>query len=452
MRIDIHGLNDHNTISDKEYPKSEDASIRLKTEGGSLASKNVRLVIEPSAIKPLFESIAWGSKYRPGIVEQAGILIGNYYRDSTKRDVVIWADVLMVIPADSALVKASFETIDITVDAWKMMYEDAAEFRSENLKIIGWYHTHLDYVNTRFSKLDRLTQRKAFTYEYSFGVVLNPNQKKWSAFYGPESRECIGELLFDDELSVKYGKPQITIRHVYGDSELQEDGSIVHLDNDGNRIHDWLENSSQSLVTEGGTLTLRQLVGQHLIVLGQSMMKPKNREDIQKYEPSVSSHMPQTRKTVPSSQQPSFDSEQAKISIDVPKIEIRDTVPNAPTVKCVLYSLSTDDEFVEHLKLTIKEITIDARLYDSNNLPKDYLPLWGSVWFNGSDLKISLVEYERDANAKISFIRNNGGSEINELVSTRFQKTKIEFEVLIDNTNSQAIKIHVIHDGRREMK
>ena len=137
LRINIHGLNDRNIVIDKEYPKFEDASTRLKPEGGFLASKNVRIVFEPSSIKHLFESISWGKKYRHGDVEQAGILIGNYYRDQTVREEVIWADVVNVIPADPALVNATFEKIEITTEAWKKMHDDADKFRPENLLVIG---------------------------------------------------------------------------------------------------------------------------------------------------------------------------------------------------------------------------------------------------------------------------------------------------------------------------
>ncbi len=422
LRINIHGYNNLNVINEKEYPKFTNTSIRLKPEGGRLAYKNVRIVFEPSAVEPLFEYIAWGKKYRRGDVEQAGILIGNYYRDYSEQYEVIWADVVTVVPADPLLVNASFESINITASAWKKMYEDAEEYRTENLKIVGWYHTHLDQISTRFSGLDRNTQRKAFTYKYSFGVVLNPNQRKWSVFYGPESQECIGDIVFDEKLAVKYEKPKITIRQVNGDSILQEDGFVMHYD----------ENTSARQKAmrpiEDNTLSFGELFGRFWGDVTQALTKARKGE--KRHYTDLERHVNQ----------------------DEPKIEIQ----SSKRVKCVYYSMSLENEFVPYpnFKCTIKNSFVGKILeYKQDNLENLLAgqSLWGYVQKSGLDMDLSLVESEIEANAMIIFSKCNNNEDIKEMVAMGIQMTdkiNIEYIVLIDNENPKAISASVIHYSR----
>lgn len=443
LRINIHGCNDHNVINEKEYPKFKNTLIHLKAEGGSLAFKNVRIVFEPSAVKPLFENISWDTKYKYGDVEQAGILIGHYYRDCSARNEVIWADVVMIVPAAPALVNASFDTIDITTNAWKKMYEDAEEFRRENMQIVGWYHTHLNHISTRFSGLDRNTQRKAFTYKYSFGVVFNPNQRKWSVFFGPESRECIGELVFDEELSIKYGKPQITIRQVNGDSKLQEDGLVMHFDEKQLKERKVIEYIDDNI------LSLSQLVGQFFNGVAQLITKTK------KYGESYSDELlGRTRVSRSFSEDCNIQQKylDQRINFDVSKSEI----PNSEKVKCIFYSMSIEDEFVSYpnFKCTIKKDFIEEIIkYKQSSLEDPFRKqlLWGYMRKSGSDMDLSRVLSEKEANARIIFSKENKNEEIKELIAMGIQKsskTNIEYIVIIDNENPQSINTSVIHYSR----
>lgn len=434
LRIDIHGRNDHNTISEKEYPKFENISFRLKAEGGILASQNVRIIFEPPAAKLLFDNIAWGARYRRGDVEKAGILIGNYYRDCTSCEEVVWADVVVVVPANSALVNATFETIDITAEAWKGMYETADEFRSENLQIVGWYHTHLDSINTRFSGIDRVTQRKAFTYEYSFGVVFNPNQRKWSVFYGPESRECVGELLFDEELLNCYGSPQITIKQVNGDSVLQADGSVVHFDNEGHPIENAPAVQRVSEVVKNNTRSIGQCVGQVVdrVVSGITQLGGRNKR----------------------CEERSSDMEQPKRA-DTPKIKIINSVPIIPVVQCQFISKQMGNRSVTHsdINCTFNNYFFDQIIRynqcDTNSSSKDTL-IWGCVQQNGMNIVISHVASENDANARILILRNNE----DKLVMTGLENLKKHnkrYSVLIKYTDCQAIDILVVQYNRENI-
>lgn len=455
LRINIHGLNDRNIVIDKEYPKFEDASTRLKPEGGFLASKNVRIVFEPSSIKHLFESISWGKKYRHGDVEQAGILIGNYYRDQTVREEVIWADVVNVIPADPALVNATFEKIEITTEAWKKMHDDADKFRPENLLVIGWYHTHINDMNTRFSALDRRTQREAFSYEYSFGVVFNPNQEKWSAFYGPESRECVGELLFNEELSQEFAKPKIKIKQVFGDTELQANGKVVHLDKDGHTVEHRPVSPRNAKSTEDDIMSLGQLVGQFFSGIGQLMMNPRQREASQRGEsPSPTKSPPissKERNVVPDSQYRDSSFRKAT-NVVSPKIEISNRGQTRPKIMYKFYSLSSTDRLVEQpisdLVISIEAIEEISRFQHVKK--SKFWSLWGVMTHSGNGLELSLTD-ESNANTRIVFTDSIYPKESIEHLAKDLQvkkKENIWFVVLIDQASSQCIDIRVINYDR----
>ena len=456
MRINIHGLNNHNIILDKEYPRFEEFSARLKAEGGFLASKNVRIVFNSSSIKHLFESISWGKKYRHGDVEQAGILIGNYYRDQTVPDEIIWADVVNVIPADPTLVNATYETIEITTEAWKKMHDDADKFRQENLLIVGWYHTHLNNMNTRFSGLDRRTQREAFPYEYSFGVVFNPNQEKWSAFYGPESRECFGELLFDEELSQKYTKPKIEIKQVFGDSELNANGKVVHLDKDGDPIENRPISQRSAKNAETDVLSLRQLVGQFFSGIGQLMLNSRRREARQRGK-SLSPTKPllmssKERDAVPDLPHQGSSFREATYE-ESRKIEINSRSQTQPKVLYKFYSFYSTDRFVEQpisdFVINIEAIEEIIR-FQQVKKPK-FWSLWGVMMRNGNGFELSLTD-ESNANTRVVFTDGFNPEECRiEYLARDLQineKAGIRFVVLIDQASSQCMNIRVINYKR----
>lgn len=448
LRINIHNTNNRNTIVEKEYPKFDDSAICLKSEGGSLAAKNVRILFESSAVRPLFESIDWGSRYRYGDVEQAGMLIGNYYRDCTSQEEVIWADVVMVVPADPSLVNASFEAIDITAAAWSKMYEDAAEFHTENLQIVGWYHTHLDNISTRFSSVDRNTQGRAFTYEYSFGVVFNPNKGKWSAFYGPDSQECIGELLLNEELAGRYWKPQITISQVNGDSFLQEDGSIVHVEEFGQQGESCPSNGIAPNIAEANDLSFVQRIEQFKNNLGQWLPKLKRREigSGGSYvdwiaHPSLESRSDEQRR------QERWGSEAPKI-----KIKKKDRV-EMPKIECAffLYRAATNafDKCAD-VRCTvqrgyIKEI-MKCRQDNLNHLQNE-TPILGYVAQNKYSIEFSRATDEVKANAKVIFISQSPGHETSRYVMKEFQRCRranIKFAVIVESDDPRCVLVSIV--------
>jgi hypothetical protein len=89
-KIQIHQQNTGIVIAEKPYPVPENNQKVIDAQGGFNASKNIRLLMRPEATTRLFESISWGSKPRRQDVEQAGVLAGKYYKDTSRRQPVIW--------------------------------------------------------------------------------------------------------------------------------------------------------------------------------------------------------------------------------------------------------------------------------------------------------------------------------------------------------------------------
>lgn len=456
LRINIHGRNDNNTITNKDYPKFEESANRLKSMGGSNASKNIKIVFEPSAVNLLFESIGWGRKYKRDDVEQAGILVGNYYRDSSDRIDLIWGDVIAVVPAASELVNASFEKIDITTAAWKKMYDDAAVYRTENLQILGWYHTHLDEVGTRFSSVDTITQRKAFTYEYSFGVVFNPNQEKWSAFYGPNSTECIGELIFDEALEVKYGKPKIMINQVSGDSVLQGDGRVVHLDENGEPIQNVEHRPpNNTIVPPQEFASIKEFIGQSIIKLGQRLSRPKNIPNSQHSTNRPTAQQPNTnnenQRNRPIVQQANVNRENPK---NKPKIKINNINPMHLPIQYRYFSLSSNNELIEDVNLETKikdnDTTKIINQKRKNNNSDDKLRR-GRLIGEKSNMQLHIVgEKDQSANSKIIFTTNPDvilKTAIDNQQIPQMIFNKINYIIFINDEDTEEIEVRIIHFG-----
>lgn len=470
LRIDIQGMNNRNVIQEKNFPEFDDLTTMLRPIGGVSASNNVRIVFQTTAVKRLFDHISWGKKYHRGDVEQAGILIGKYYKDVSSGDEVIWGDVTAVIPAESDLVNATFEKIDITAQAWGKMYEDAEEYISNGLQILGWYHTHLDYINTRFSALDRSTQKKSFTFDYSFGVVFNPNQKKWSAFYGPDSNECKGLLVLGDNLSETIeGNPQIVIRQVNGDSLLQKNGTIVHLDEDGNPIS--IPRRSKPIVEEtDDNDTLGSVIGQFFTGLGnllsgkkkkkktvESDKQPKSNmhSDIRDQRTTSNRYNGRERRQIPIGERQ--DSVAERRNDSAPKIEILKSSENSnAVVRCAFYSLMSNGDFkpFPNLGLIIEKETIN-RLLKLQPMGNSESPLiYGRISRKDDSGVLALAQLE-EANCRVIFGKDLAEGEKLKTIALGLygssSKAEIRFIVIIDEINDSSVDVRVIHYSKGDI-
>ena len=274
-KIQIHQQNTSIAMTEKPYPAPKGNQKVIDAQGGFNASKNVRLLMRPEATARLLGSTSWGSQPRQQDVEQAGVLVGKYYKDISRRQPVIWGDVITIIPFDPSLVQASQTRIAIPQSAWARMLDEFVLHLNNGYLNLGWYHTHLDFTNTRFTTVDKDTQQRYYTGEHSFAVVLNPNQKQWSVYYGPRADECVGELFLTEEVFEQFREPKITIQDVRGDSRLNQDGTITHLNLDGTPVVPSLPASM--LMTEKSFISLigEKLFGKQVQRSNRQVASPK---------------------------------------------------------------------------------------------------------------------------------------------------------------------------------
>lgn len=269
-RIKIRQKNDNIEIIEMPYPTTEEGQKPIEAQGGFNVFKNIRFLMRETATARLFETISWGARYKTRDVEKAGLLVGKYCQDTSRGQSVVWGDVVAIIPADPNLVRATGTDIVITQEAWRKMLDEYVPLMESNLRMLGWYHTHLGNTPPRFSGQDATTQRKYFDGKYSFAIVLNPSQKKWAVFCGPSANECKGILLANDELLARYSEPKITIQQVSGESELRQDGTVAHRNTDGSIADFPAQNFIPTDVHSPG-----KLFGQFFDGLGKWLSRPK---------------------------------------------------------------------------------------------------------------------------------------------------------------------------------
>lgn len=157
------------------------------------------LYITPKARKTIFDHIGWGNWTFNNKVEQGGILLGHVYRDS--RDNITYGIVERAIAGQSA--RGTSAHLEMDHETWKKMIDEVdTVYAEQNLQIIGWYHTHPDWLDVFMSATDKATQCQLFSNDWQFALVLNPHKCTYRAFHGKDSEECPCFMLGSpDELS-----------------------------------------------------------------------------------------------------------------------------------------------------------------------------------------------------------------------------------------------------------
>lgn len=158
--------------------------------------KNV-LYFLPAALNGLNQHIGWGKDNFINRVEQGGILVGQVFNDEDKQKII--GIVKDIIPGESA--PSNNISLNMTTEVWNSMYREFdLKDRNEELRIIGWYHTHPNTLDVFMSKVDVETQKRFFKHDWQFSVVFNPHRRVWKVFSGGKCMECQGYFLLDAEL------------------------------------------------------------------------------------------------------------------------------------------------------------------------------------------------------------------------------------------------------------
>lgn len=163
----------------------------------SSASSSYKLILQPQAVREIFDFIEWNVGQRTDFRnEQGGILVGKRYFDVGKG--IHYVIVSKAITADNANGSTGF--LDITHECWSVMHEKKDDYNreiGEEAVIVGWFHTHPNMLSCFMSNTDRNTQKLFFDGDNTYSIVINPQRHLLKAF---RSKECFAAqaiLLFD---------------------------------------------------------------------------------------------------------------------------------------------------------------------------------------------------------------------------------------------------------------
>lgn len=143
----------------------------------------------PEALDELDAHIHWGERRSDNLVEQGGYMLGNVYK-YPKSD-QLYAIVSKLIPVVSAEGTSAYLDMGTDASYEASIAEQQAIIDSDNeLRRIGWYHTHPGSLGVFMSGTDMKTQTKSYSQEWQFAVVLNPQKRIWRGFNGYKAKEC----------------------------------------------------------------------------------------------------------------------------------------------------------------------------------------------------------------------------------------------------------------------
>lgn len=151
--------------------------------------KSHRIYFTPNALHELDDHIHWGIRSRENRVEQGGLMVGNVFKDPDGE--FVYAIVDHLVPMHDAKGSPGFLEMDTNVfsdaiqDAQKLI-----DHNNNNIRQIGWYHTHPNGLDVFMSGTDRTNQRHSFSQDWQFAVVLNPHRKICRAFHGGDVKEA----------------------------------------------------------------------------------------------------------------------------------------------------------------------------------------------------------------------------------------------------------------------
>ena len=170
------------TYTEEHIPDLSDTQPSYKNSEVAINVKEI-LFLSISAVESILTTIGWDSECNSNIVEQAGLLVGNRYKDSSGS---VWGKVSHIIPLKET--PSSRRGILMTSDSFYEASTQAFPKLKEsnpNVEIIGWYHTHTYSDQPVFSATDYQAQSTTFgSYQSWFALVLNAQQRSFSAYYG----------------------------------------------------------------------------------------------------------------------------------------------------------------------------------------------------------------------------------------------------------------------------
>lgn len=179
------------------------------------------LVYTPYAARRQLDAIGWlRSDFPRNREEQGGWIIGRDLYNAAGQP--IQAEVLEILEAEAECRYPGY----IEWSAWEEIrmqqrffeIKDALAAKdpkaAEELRVLGWWHTHTHETPVYMSSTDRETQRNKFFRPEDYAVVLNPYQGTWRAFAGANATEVAAIMLMENgNADMNAGSEQDVPRH-----------------------------------------------------------------------------------------------------------------------------------------------------------------------------------------------------------------------------------------------
>lgn len=200
----------------KAIPKEafENQSIKLYSDGYDyIAHNDYLLLIDLHAFRKIMSHIHWGNnKTNMNRNEQGGLLIGSIFFDDNKK--IKYGIVKDIVFSEST--SASRGNLEMGHSTWKDMLDEFHNRYSnnDNIRVIGWYHTHPNNLAVFMSGVDQNTQKRFFNQDWHFAIVLNPHKKMWKVFHGRDALPTRG-LVVELEKESRYEE--------YNDIDIQQE-------------------------------------------------------------------------------------------------------------------------------------------------------------------------------------------------------------------------------------
>ncbi len=172
--------------TDLKINRRLDSDFRI----GHNSSMQQEFYLTKEAFQTIASHISWGQYSTSNQVEQGGILLGTVYKNPETNIIYGMAEQAV----NGSLARGSAAYLEVTHETWREMLNQVDRIYP-NLQIIGWYHTHPNSLDVFMSGTDQTTQRRLFSQDWQFAIVLNPHRTIWRAFYGRNSTECKGYVL-----------------------------------------------------------------------------------------------------------------------------------------------------------------------------------------------------------------------------------------------------------------
>jgi len=148
------------------------------------------LFVTRDAVLQIFDHISWGKSTQDNVHEQGGVMVGLRSKTKNQEEFVV---VTHALPANTDTRSSTYVRFDH--GAWSDILHRLDVLKEENIVppqalIIGWYHTHPNWLDCFMSGTDLRTQRSVFHRSWNYALVLNPQRRLVACFVGAEARPC----------------------------------------------------------------------------------------------------------------------------------------------------------------------------------------------------------------------------------------------------------------------